>query len=396
MKRIRFDRAPARAGLALTLAAVLAACGGGSGGGGGGPAPGNDGDGGGALPRTLTEVPPATFDSAETVALMAPGSTYGDTVGLTASGLALFGSVGDVGDSRVLQTRPCGDGGRVEFLSRTEEDVGSPYNGGVFDMVASDDQSCQEGDLDSPSSFAETHTDGERRIAYPLSGEGSGDPGSAEVFVGYERSGTGLDAPFTVTLRTGGGLGMEWSRYWDGHVRMERGAAQDSQLGDGGGATELYQVSRMRSGGSNGIGYDLQTGTGAGERFVMRFQAIDDRPASRYREESYQGFYGRRLLDASGEPLGGDCPGGRFRVETSQPLTVDVPDDANSDLLLFGDTQYIVSGGLTMADDAGNSARVVYDGVAGTVSVTLNGGSARVFDYQALSEAWRTRCFPAP
>lgn len=395
MKRIQFEY-PARAGLTLALAGVLAACGGSGGGGGGGGAPGGGGDGGGGEPQALSQVPPATFDSEETVALLAPGSTYGDTVGLTASGLAFFGSVGDVEDSRVTETRDCDDGGRVAFLYRENQAVDSPYNGGVFDVVATDDQNCQDGDLNAPSSFAETRTDGERHIGYPVSGTGSGDPASAQVFIGYERSGTGLDDPFSVVLRTDGGGGLRWSRYWDGHIRMERGSAQGSRLGDGGGATELYQVSRLRSGGRDGIGYDLQTGTGTGDRFQMSFQAINQRPASKYRSEAYQGVYGRRFLDPDGRPIGGDCPAGRFQVETRSDLTVDVPDNDQSELLLFGDTRSIVSGGLAMEDNDGNTAQVVYDGSAGTVQVTLNNGTARTFTYQALSDALRARCFTAP
>jgi hypothetical protein len=393
MTATRCNQGVSATGTMLLLAALLTACGGGGGGsGGGGSAPGGGDGGGGELPRTLSKLPAAKFSDEETVALLAPGSAFGDTVGLTLSGLAFFGEVGGVADSRVLQTQACGDAGRIEFLFRRDEAVQSPYNGGLFDMVATDDQNCQEGDLNNTTSFAQTTTDGERRIAYPVSGEGSGDPGSAQVFVGYERSGTGLDDPFHVSLQTESG-GFEWSRYWDGHIRVERGSAADSRLGDGGGDTRLYQVSRQRTG---GIGYDLQTGSGADDRFQLQFQAIDERSASRYREENYQGVYGRRMLNASGEPLGGECPAGRFQVETSQPLIVDIPDDDDSELFLFGDSQYIVSGGLAMEDDAGNTAQVVYDGVAGTVSVTLNGGSAQVFDYQTLSEAWRTRCSPAP
>lgn len=102
MKRIRFDRAPVRAGITLALAGVLAACGGSGGGGGGSTPGGGGGDGGDTLPRSLSEVPVATFDSAETVALLAPGSVYGSTVGMTAAGLSLFGALGgSVEESRV-------------------------------------------------------------------------------------------------------------------------------------------------------------------------------------------------------------------------------------------------------------------------------------------------------
>lgn len=382
--------------MVLAFSALLAACGGGSsdGGNGGGPSSGG-GDDGGEFPRTLSKVSAATFSDEEVVALLAPGSAFGDTVALTLSGLAFFGEVGDVENSRVLQTQACGDGGRIEFLSRENEAIESPYNGGLFDTVATDDQNCQEGDLSSASSFAQTNTDGERRIAYPVSGEGSGEPGSAAVFVGYELSGTGLDDPFNVSLQTENG-GFEWSRYWDGHLEVERGNADDSRLGDGGGASQLYQVSRHGSGGVGGIGYDLQTGSSADDRFELEFEAIDERSTSQYREESYRGVYGRRLLDSSGKPLGDGCPGGRFQVETTQPLTIDVPDDDDSALFLFGATQHIVSGGLRMEDDAGNIAQVIYDGSAGTVSVELNDGLVKVFDYQDLSEAWRTRCAPRP
>lgn len=382
--------------MVLAFSALLAACGGGSsdGGNGGGSSSGG-GDDGGEFPRTLSKVSAATFSDEEVVALLAPGSAFGDTVALTLSGLAFFGEVGDVENSRVLQTQACGDGGRIEFLSRENEAIESPYNGGLFDTVATDDQNCQEGDLSSASSFAQTNTDGERRIAYPVSGEGSGEPGSAAVFVGYELSGTGLDDPFNVSLQTENG-GFEWSRYWDGHLEVERGNADDSRLGDGGGASQLYQVSRHGSGGVGGIGYDLQTGSSADDRFELEFEAIDERSTSQYREESYRGVYGRRLLDSSGQPLGDGCPGGRFQVETTQPLTIDVPDDDDSALFLFGATQHIVSGGLRMEDDAGNIAQVIYDGSAGTVSVELNDGLVKVFDYQDLSEAWRTRCAPRP
>ena len=389
----RLNYPPARAGLTLALVALLVACGGGGGGGEGRSNPGG-GDSGGEFPRTLSKLPAATFTDEETVALLAPGSAFGDTVALTLSGLAFFGEVGDVEDSRVLYTQACDDGGRIEFLFRENQDIQSPYNGGLFDTVATDDQDCQAGDLSSPTSFAQTTTDGERRIAYPVSGEGSGDPGSADVFVGYELSGASLDDPFHVSLELEDG-GFEWSRYWDGHIRMERGSAADSRLGDGGGATRLYQVSRQRTGGADGIGYDLQTGSGADDRFQLDFKAINGRAASQYREENYAGIYGRRLLDPAGAPLGNACPGGIFQVETSQPLIVDIPDDDSSVLFLFGATQHIVSGGLRMKDRSGNTAKVIYDGVAGTVSVTLNDGVAEVFDYQKLSQAWQRRCAPS-
>ncbi|MBM1142587.1 hypothetical protein GN155_002270 [Alcanivorax sp. ZXX171] len=391
MKRIRFDRAPARAGITLALAGVLAACGGsGGGGGGGGSTPGGGGgDGGDTLPRSLSEVSPATFDSAETVALLAPGSVYGSTVGMTAAGLSLFGMLGgDVEESRVVRTRDCSDGGQVVFLGREDRDLDYPYSGALFDVIATDDRNCQEGDLDAPSDFLETHTEGERRIGYPV----NADP-TANVFAAYERSGVSLDEPFNVDLRTENGSGMEWSRYWDGHVELQRDG-QDSQLGDAAGATELYQVSRIRSGGSDGIVYDVQTGTSANDRFVMSFEAINDRPASEYRNEVYNGVFGRRFLDADGGALGGDCPAGRFQVSTSG-LTVDQEKAENAEFLLFGDTQAIVSGGLTMEDQEGNTAEVVYDGNVGNVTVTLNNGTARSFTYQELNDALIARCYPA-
>ena len=393
MKRIRFDRAPARAGIILALAGVLAACGGsGGGGGGGGSTPGGGGgDGGDTLPRSLSEVSPATFDSAETVALLAPGSVYGSTVGMTAAGLSLFGMLGgDVEESRVVRTRDCSDGGQVVFLGRADEDLGSPYTGGLFDVVTTDEQGCQEGDLSDPSESLETHTEGERRIGYPV----NADPANADEFVAYELSGVSLDDPYTAVLNTENGPVMDWSRYWDGHIEIRRGTAQDSQLGDGGGATELYQVSRIRSGASDGIGYDLQIGTSANDRFVMRYDAINDRSASEYREEQYSGVFGRRFLDSDGQPIGGDCPVGRYQVSTDG-LTVDQERDKDVSLFVPGDTQSIVSGGLTMEDQAGNTAQVEYDGNAGIVTVTLNNETAESFTYQELNDALLARCFSA-
>ncbi|WP_157375635.1 hypothetical protein [Alcanivorax hongdengensis] len=335
-------------------------------------------------------MPVATFDSAETVALLAPGSVYGSTVGMSAAGLSLFGALGNAEDSRVLSTQACSDGGQVVFLGRRDEDLHSPYNGGLFDVVTTDDRNCQEGDLTSPSGFAETNTEGERRIGYPV----NADPVKADVFAAYELSGVSLEEPFSVTLRTESGSGLEWSRYWDGHVELRRGVGQDSLLGDGGGATRLYQVSRIRSGGNDGIGYDLQTGTGADDRFEMSFQAITDRPASEYREERYSGVFGLRFLDGDGQSIDGACPAGRYRVSTDG-LTVDLARGENAEFLLFGDTQSIVSGALTMEDEAGNTAQVVYDGVDGSVTVTLNQGVAESFTYQALNDALLARCYSA-
>ena len=81
----RLNYPPARAGLTLALVALLVACGGGGGGGEGRSNPGG-GDSGGEFPRTLSKLPAATFTDEETVALLAPGSAFGDTVALTLSG----------------------------------------------------------------------------------------------------------------------------------------------------------------------------------------------------------------------------------------------------------------------------------------------------------------------
>ena len=389
MKRIRFDGSPAKAGITLALTGVLAACGGGGGGGGGSSSGGGGGGGGDPMPRELSTISPATFDSEETVALLAPGSVYGSTVGMTAAGLSLFGALGDVEDSRVVSTKACSNGGQVAFLGRGNQDLDSPYYGGLFDVVATDDQNCQEGDLSKPTGL-EVHTQGERRIGYPL----DADPTTADSFVAYERSGVSLDKPYSVEMRTNNGAGLQWSRYWDGHVAMLRGSAQGSQLGDGGGKTRLYQVSRIGSGGRDGFHYDVQTGTGADDRFQMRFEPIDSRSATKHRTESYSGVFGWRVLNGSGQALGGDCPAGRYQVQTSG-LTVDQERDKNENLFVFGDAQSIVSGSLTMTDGSGNTAEVEYNGNLGNVEVTLNGGTAKTFTYQQLNDALLARCFPS-
>ncbi len=385
---------PIKAGFIVAALAVLSACGGGGGddgGDNGGPGDGGDPGGPGAE-QTLHTIEPARFTSEETVALLAPGSVYSETVGFTRMGMMFIGPMMDptAGD-RMAGTEPCGLEGRRVKLGQQNEDVASPFTGALFDMLETDAENCREGDDEVAENALASFADGYRRTGYPITGPGSGDIATQNVFIGYEESGRSLDEPFIARLTFDSDSSFEWARRWQGHVRLSRDGTGDS-FGTAGGETYLYQVSRYLNRHDDNANVRLvQTGS-ADEAFWMAYDPRAGMEPEDGRVERYRGLYGIEWVKVADEALPSTCPSGRFQVETRQDLvTRPMPEDQR---YLMHDGSEVVTGVVHMRDQSGNEATVTYDGTADAVTVELNDRPPRTYTYADIEAITKELCAP--
>lgn len=348
------------------LTAGLTACG------GEGGSTGPKDDGNGSSSTELSSVPDATMMSEEDAVLLAPGSLYPLTLGLTQGVVSMVGD--GMAMELITEDVSCDVEGEVKVLATGQMAADSPYSAALFDYSHTDDRNCH-----NSSAVMSSRTNGERVIAYPSSVPDG-------TFIGFEKSGASLSAPFSVVLSMEGEEFMSWDRYWLGHVRLsDSGGANGSGYGE----TELYQVSRIGTG-ADGMDFLLQTGTSDNGKLNFRFDTAPGETPDMARTERFDGHYGRQWLGMG--TVAASCPGGLVHVQTDW-INVVAADEADPDYdyLLTGDR--IVSGTVTLTDQAENVASLTYSELG--VSVELNGGAATFFSYQDVFDLMIARCFGA-
>lgn len=365
----------------------LAACGGGSDGEGDGASPNPGGDDG-AKTMTVQALPGARLDSEETAILLAPGSLFYQTVGMTQGVLSTFDPL--AGYDQADQDTPCDRSGQIRVVDINEHAaVESPYSGSLYKTVTTDDQGCLNGGDQDGGLGLQVFTNGVRTIGRPNSGMGA--VGDEDAFIAYEQSGRSEAEPFTVRMSEGEDLMFGWARLWSGHVMLHRGSGEDSAMGDGGGYSELFQLSTLVTGdGEEEMQFRLQIGQ-ADQALNYAYHVAEGKVPSEAREESFSGAFGRQWDSMSGQTVPASCPGGRVNV-TTDGLDVRALPEGEDGILMTSDEVWL--GQVTLADDFENEAVVTYDGQAKSVSVSLNGQIGKVFSYDDINTLFMERCLP--
>lgn len=367
----------------VLVASSLAACGGGD---GGDPAPGGDA-GANATGLTVRSLDPVTLDSEETAVLMAPGSLFYQTVGMTQGVLATFDPL--AGYEQAGVDTSCDIRGQIRVVGSDLEDVSSPYTGALFNTVTTDDQDCLAGDTEGGPMNLQVHTDGVRTIGRPQTGVGA--VGDENTFIAFEQSGASPSDPYGVVMSMDGERLFGWARLWTGHVTLERGAGEYSAMGDAGGMSQMYQLSQVATGeGVEAMRYNLQIGR-PDVLMDYGYQVAEGDEPYNARSETYVGTYGWEWDTFGGQPAPATCPGGR--VDVSADLYVQALPEGQDGILVTSDE--VMLGTVVMKDASGNTAVVSYDGTADVVTVALNGELGKSFSYEDINNLFIERCVVA-
>lgn len=381
------------AGIVLVTLA-LAACGGGGGSDqdAGGDSDGNDrpepdhGDNANIEQMSVRSLEAATLDSEETAVLLAPGSLFYQTVGMTQGVVALMDPMATF--DQVAEDTACDISGQIKVVGSELTAVDSPYTGKLFHAETTDDRECLNGGTATDELSWQVFSNGVRVIGRPQVGLGS--VGDTDTFVAYEQSGTSEAAPYSVIMMQDNERLFGWARLWTGHIKLERSYLPDSAFGDGTGSSRLFQLSHVVTGeGDEETRYNLQIGQSDAPLNYRYTVPVDELPTS-YRYESFAGAYGWLWDTIGGQPVPDTCPGGRLRVYTNNLQVTPLPDGEDGILI---NADEVRSGTVTLDDDSGNRAIVIYDGDLNSVSVSLNGELAKSFSYEQINNLFMNRCF---
>lgn len=369
---------------------LIAACGGGGGGSSSAAAAtANPADQDVAPNDSLRMVKAASFVDEDAVAILAPGSVIDDTMlPLTrmAINLNLAFGVDHTGSGRASSSYSCAQSGSFQVLEQKLEAIQSPYNGGNFDMISSVDNNCVESTVTSGGSPATVN--GFRKIGYPVTGPGSGNFANETHLIGYEQSGKNLDEPFSAKGVLGGNI--DQSRYLSGHFLLERADIENETYGDAGGGTSQYSVVRMSSNFNDKKTITLTQLGDEENNLWLEYEPLGDNPVEESHIERYEGIYGMELLAFQGGQIPASCPQGQFEVKTVSDLYVGKEDD---DPKYSDDSYRISSGSLQMKDESGKTATVVYNGAAGTITISLDSDTPKVYTLQQVEDLRSNRCY---